>query len=179
MKPIRVLSYLAPSIPEEFFELLVGRIASRVGVPARLDFERRVSGPTPDSDPFAADLTDLAFVCAPSYPLLRKAGSPVALLPIAPVFADPRADGRPVYFSDVIVRSGHPARRFEELRGGVWAYNDRQSRSGWQNMLARLLEMGHAGDPGSFFRELLHAGSHLRSVELVEAGDADAAAIDS
>jgi phosphonate transport system substrate-binding protein len=153
MKPLRVLSYLAPSIPEELFELLVERIALRVGVSATLEFERSVSGPTPESDPFATDLADLAFVCAPSYPLLREAGSPVALLPVAPVFADPRADGRPVYFSDVIVRSGHPARRFEQLRGGVWAYNDRLSRSGWQNMLARLAEIGHDGDPESFLED--------------------------
>jgi phosphonate transport system substrate-binding protein len=179
VKPLRLLSYLAPSIPEELFALLAQTIESRAGVPVTLEFETRVSGPAPDSDPFAANRADLAFVCAPSYPLLKNAGSPVALLPVALVFADPRAAGRPVYFSDVVVNVGHPALRFEELRGSIWSYNDRYSRSGWQNMLAKLLEIGHAGAPDAFFRRLVQAGSHVRSLELVAAGQADAAAIDS
>jgi phosphonate transport system substrate-binding protein len=181
VRPVRALrlrSYLAPSIPAELFELLARWIEAATAIPVLLEFETRISGPTPDADPFAEDRADVAFVCAPSYPLLRQAGSPVVLLPLAPVFADSRARDRPVYFSDVIVRSEHPARRFDELRGTVWAYNDRQSRSGWQNMLARLAQI-HAGGPDSFFRDLLHAGSHLASIEQVVSGHADAASIDS
>jgi ABC-type phosphate/phosphonate transport system substrate-binding protein len=179
VKTLRVLSYLAPSIPEDLFVLAARTLESRLGLAVGLAFETRVSGPSPDSDPFASDRADLAFVCAPSYPLLKEAGSPVELLPVAPVFADPRLDGRPVYFADVLVRAGHPARSFHDLRGAVWSYNDRYSRSGWQTMLARLEELGHAGGPEFFFGSLVRAGSHLRSLELVSSGQADAAAIDS
>ena len=179
MAPLRLLSYLAPSLPDELFELIASELARRTGGPVSLDFERRVSGPTPEDDPFREERADLAFVCAPSYPLLREAGSPVALLPAAPVFADPRAQGRPVYFSDVVVSAGHPARRFEELSGAIWCYNDRRSRSGWQNMLARLADLGHAGGPEAFFGTLVQSGAHVRSLEMVAAGEADAAAIDS
>lgn len=179
MKPLRVLSYLAPSIPEELFELLAGELQAATGAPVDLAFETRVSGPSPEDDPFAARRADLAFVCAPSYPALREAGSPVVLLPAAPVFDDPRAAGRPVYYSDVVVRSDRAAARFEDLAGRVWAYNDRRSRSGWLNMLARLAEIGHAGSPEEFFTGLVPSGSHLRSLELVAGGSADAAAIDS
>ncbi len=179
MRPLRLLSYLAPSIPEGLFELVAASLRARIGVPVALDFETRVSGPAPDSDPFASGRADLAFVCAPSYALLKEAGSPVELLPVAPVFVDPRVEGQPVYFSDVVVRTGHPARRFEELAGGVWSYNDRYSRSGWQKMLDRLAEIGHAGGPERFFGCLLQAGSHLRSIEFVAGAKADAAAIDS
>ncbi|MGE5276827.1 MAG: phosphate/phosphite/phosphonate ABC transporter substrate-binding protein [Acidobacteriota bacterium] len=179
MRPLRLLSYLAPSIPEGLFELVADAFRARIGVPVRLAFETSVSGPAPESDPFAQDRADVAFVCSPSYPLLKRAGSPVTLLPAAPVFEDPRAGGRPVYFADVVVREGHPAQTFEKLSGGVWAFNDRYSRSGWQTMLARLVEIGHAGPPETFFSGLLHAGSHLRSLSLVASGSADAASIDS
>lgn len=179
MKSLRILSYLAPSIPEALFELIATEISAATGTPVELAFETRVSGPSPEDDPFAAGRADLAFVCAPSYPALRDSGSPVVLLPAAPVFDDPRAAGRPVYYSDVVVRISHAASRFEDLAGGVWSYNDRRSRSGWLNMLARLAEIGHAGPPEEFFAALVPAGSHLRSLELIAGGAADAAAIDS
>jgi ABC-type phosphate/phosphonate transport system substrate-binding protein len=63
-------------------------------------------------------------------------------------------------------------RSFDDLRGGRWAYNDRNSRSGWFSMIER------AGG-AEFFSSLLHAGSHLRSLDTVAGGRADAAAIDS
>jgi phosphonate transport system substrate-binding protein len=71
-----------------------------------------------------------------------------------------------------VVPASSPARTFDDLRGGTWSYNDRNSKSGWFSMLER------AGSE-SFFRRLVHAGSHLRSLELVLSGAADAAAIDS
>jgi phosphonate transport system substrate-binding protein len=179
VRPLRVLSYLAPSIPAELFEVLAEELETATGSPVELSFETGVSGPSPEDDPFAAERADLAFVCAPSYVALKEAGSPVTLLPAAPVFDDPRAQGLPVYYSDVVVRSDRAAARFEDLGGAVWAYNDRRSRSGWLNMLARLAEIGHAGSPEEFFTGLVPAGSHLRSLELVAGGSADAAAIDS
>jgi len=176
---LRVLSYLAPSIPEELFRVLAETIEAATRMTVELAFETRVSGPSPEDDPFAGHRADLAFVCAPSYPALKEVGSPVALLPVAPVFDDPRAEGRPVYYSDVVVRPDRAASRFEELAGAVWSYNDRRSRSGWLNMLARLAEIGHTGSPEEFFAALIPAGSHLRSLELVADGVADVAAIDS
>jgi len=176
---LRLLSYLAPSIPEDLFQLVAASLEARLGMPVTLEFETRVSGPAPDADPFSENRADLAFVCGPSYALLKDAGSPVVLLPVAPVFADSRAEGRPVYFSDVVVRVNQPARSFPELAGGIWSYNDRSSRSGWLKMLEKLAEIGHRAGPESFFGGLVQAGSHLSSIELVVSGQADAAAIDS
>jgi phosphonate transport system substrate-binding protein len=177
--PLRVLSYLAPSIPEGYFQLVAEHLRGRTGVAVALDFETSVSGPTPETDPFASGRADIAFVCGPSYAELKAAGSAVEILPAAPVPDDPRAEGRAVYFSDVIVRRGSAATRFEDLRGSVWAYNDQVSLSGWYAMLARLAEVSPGEQPASFFRGLSHSGSHLRSIELVASGEADAAAIDS
>jgi hypothetical protein len=70
--PLRVLSYLAPSIPEGYFELIAEQLRSRTGVAIALDFEASLSGPTPETDPFASGRADVAFVCGPSdYAMLQ------------------------------------------------------------------------------------------------------------
>ena len=176
--PLRLLSYLAPSIPEGLFELAAEAIASRTGQRVVVDFEASVSGPVPETDPFAAGRADAAFVCGPSYALLRSAGAPVEIVPAAAVFDDPRNGGKPVYFSDVVVRRGHPARVLEDLRGAVWTYNDRQSLSGWQRMLARLEQLRFDA-PERFFSRVVESGAHVRSIDLVARGEADVSAVDS
>jgi phosphonate transport system substrate-binding protein len=176
--PLRILSYLAPSLPEGLFELVAEAIASRTGGRVTVDFETSVSGPVPETDPFASGRADAAFVCGPSYALLRSAGAPVEIVPAAPVFDDPRNAGRPVYFSDVVVRRDHPARALEDLRGAVWTYNDRQSLSGWHRMLNRL-EAAGLGAPEHFFSRLLPSGAHVRSIDLVSRSEADVSAVDS
>jgi ABC-type phosphate/phosphonate transport system substrate-binding protein len=89
--------------------------------------------------------------------------------------ADHRAEGKPVYFADVVVSASSPVRRFADLRGARWAYNDRNSKSGWFSMAERCAPQS----PEEFFGELIASGSHLRSLELVAGGRADVAAIDS
>src|SRR6266542_2671460 len=55
------------------------------------------------------------------------------------------------------------------------SFNDRNSRSGWFAMLERIAPRR----PEEFFSEVIAAGSHLRSLELVASGAAGAAAVDS
>lgn len=179
MEKIRLLTYLAPSIPSGLFELVAEEIEARTGVAVALDFETAVSGPTPDDDPFAQDRADLAFVCGPSLALLRAAGRPVEIVAAAPVFDDPRNGGRPVYFSDVVVRRDHPAGELADLRGSVWTYNDRRSLSGWFRMLSKLEALGFGRDPDAFFARVVPSGSHLASIDLVARGEADVSAVDS
>src|SRR5439155_12224403 len=126
---------------------------------ATLEFNDAISGPLPgDDEPFTTGRADIGFVCSPTYRWLRPM---VELLPL-PVPTDPRAGSRPVYFGDVIARKG--VQRLDDLRGGVWAYNDRNSRSGWFSMLERVGE--------SFFSRCIHSGSHLQSIEIVQSGAA-------
>jgi phosphonate transport system substrate-binding protein len=49
----------------------------------------------------------------------------------APVMSDPRYGGKPVYYSDVVVRADSSFRSFEDLRGVRWAYNEPGSHSGY------------------------------------------------
>jgi ABC-type phosphate/phosphonate transport system substrate-binding protein len=172
---LRLISYLSPSIPAELYELIARDLAEQCGVATDLTFEERISGPLAgDDDPFAAGAVDVGFVCSPSFRFFNRTGRAVELLPL-PVPADHRAEGKPVYFADVVVSASSPARTFAELRGARWAYNDRNSKSGWFSMAERCAPLR----PEDFFGELIASGSHLRSLELVASGDADAAAIDS
>jgi len=162
VKSLHIISYLSPSIPADFFRAIAADLE------ATIEFNEEISGPLMgDEEPFTSGRADVGFVCSPTYRWLRHR---VELLPL-PVPVDSRANGRPLYFGDVIVRADSPLGSFEELRGRSWAYNDRNSRSGWFAMLER------AGE--GFFSKYVHSGSHLRSMEMVRAGRIDAAAIDS
>jgi len=164
---LRLVTYLSPSIPAELFHL----IAADIG--ASVSFEEAISGPQPgDEEPFTRGAADVGFICAPSFRFLNAEERTVELLPL-PVPVDPRANGEPVYFADVVVRADSTARSLDELRGLRWAYNDRNSKSGWFSLLERC------GEPDAFFSAVVASGSHLRSLEMVARGEADAAAIDS
>ena len=175
---LRFLSYLSPGIPRAFFEAVVEYVRQALGQRASLSVESRVSGPIKGSeDPFSGGEADVGFMCTPSLLwLLEHKPPPVELLPAAPVFQDDRAPGRPVYFSELVVRRDSPARSFLDLRGSSWAYNDPCSLSGYFNLLKKLSEMG---TDESFFGQTWCSGSHLNSMEMIVSGEVDAATIDS
>ncbi len=115
---------------------------------------------------------DLAFICGLPYTLRAERLEPLA----APVQAGARYGGRPVYYSDVVVRSESHYTRFEELRGARWAYNEPGSLSGYAVARAHLAAIGA---PAGFFGRAVESGAHRESLRMVLAGEADAAAIDS
>ena len=175
---LRVLSYLAPSLPERLFLLLAEHLQQELGLPVTTRFDTATSGPPVGGpNPLRRGEADLAFMCAPSYLRLRSEWPPVVeLVPAAPLFDDPRNGGRPVYFTHVVVRQDHPARHFGDLRRGCWAYNDDVSLSGWYCL---LIELARGGESRDFFSSLVQSGSHLASLRLVARGEASAAAVDS
>jgi phosphonate transport system substrate-binding protein len=176
---IRFITYLSPSIPQELFETITDHVRRTLGCERiSLRVETLISGPEKGSeDPFSRDEADVGFMCSPSFVWLRESRSPPAeLLGVAPVFEDARASGRPVYFCDVVVRRDAPIRSFAGLRGRSWAYNDVCSLSGYYSLLNRLAEVGA---DESFFGRMFRSGSHLKSMEAIIGGEADAAAIDS
>jgi phosphonate transport system substrate-binding protein len=118
----------------------------------------------------------VGFLCAPPMLWLRERRPPaVELVPAAFCFDDPRAAGAPLYFSDVIVPATSTALRFADLRGGVWAYNDLCSLSGFYCLVRKLASLGG----GRFFAATRASGSHLASIDWVARGLVDGAAIDS
>ncbi|HEX6885861.1 MAG TPA: PhnD/SsuA/transferrin family substrate-binding protein [Planctomycetota bacterium] len=175
---LRLLTYLAPGLPLALFRTCADALGRALGLRARLASERSRSAPAPgEPDPFRAGTADLGFLCAPGYLWLAETEPPaVALVPAAFVFDDPRARGRPVYFADLVVRAGAPARTLADLRGARWAYNDPCSLSGYFSVLAELERRGAGPD---FFASAQAVGSHHAALAAVEEGAADCAAIDS
>jgi phosphonate transport system substrate-binding protein len=176
-RQLRVITYLAPSIPTRFFRAIADYLGNRLGADVQLIVEPRVSGPRVYDNPFETGDVDIGFMCAPSLVALHELDpASLELLPAAPVFDDKRGEGRPVYFSDVVVHGDSDIERFEDLRGRALAYNDPRSLSGWYGVLERLRELNVGSE---FFSSTVAAGSHLESLRLVIERRVAAAAIDS
>ena len=144
-----------------------------------LQIETHHSGPPRGlPDPFTEGALDVGFFCAPPYIWLQERPEPpVELVPFGLVFEDSRnGAGRPVYFSDIVVRKDHPARSFADLVNARWGYNDRESLSGYYSVVQTAAE--HGAD-ATFLGRLHDMGSHLASLRGLRRGVIDAAAIDS
>jgi phosphonate transport system substrate-binding protein len=162
---LRVASCLAPHL-----SWLYRFLATRLG-----DYVGRSSEFIEDASYERLGEVDIVFVCSLAYvehAAICRRFEPIA----APVPAGARYGGRPVYYSDVIVRRDSGLRSFADLRGRTWAYNEKLSQSGYgitRYHLARL------GETGGYFGGVIEAGRHERAISLVASGAADAAAIDS
>ena len=86
-----------------------------------------------------------------------------------------RPDGVPTHCSFLITQAESPYFVLEHLRGKRFVMNGADSNSGMN--LARRMLAPWARD-GRFFDEVTVSGSHLRSMEMVASGLADAATID-
>ena len=167
-RPLRVASHLAPSVLPAY-ALVARRIGERLARPAELivaaDYQR-----------CGADLDEVCFVCSIPYVLLADAAA-IAMAPIAaPVLVGRRYGGRPVYFSEVVVRADSPYRSFGDLAGTAWAYNEPFSHSGFMVALHRLAT---SGLDASFIGKWVETGFHDDALRAVIDGRAEWAAIDS
>jgi phosphonate transport system substrate-binding protein len=124
---------------------------------------------------FDAGEAQVCWLCGPPYVWRKDAGASIELL-AAPVMAAARYQGRPEYFSDVIVRAESPHQDFADLRGLTWAINERSSHSGYFVTRQHLAQLGIRG---GFFGDVVESGAHQRSLELLLGGRIDATAIDS
>lgn len=168
---LRCATWLAPGLPLELFETVSSAVALALDTEATLVSYTDASGPDPDDDPFARDEIDLGFICTPSYRRLES----VRLVGAAPVFDDPRNNGQPVYFSELVVRDGITASSLIDLRGTRIGYNDPQSMSGRVALSTRMAEL----ELDESFATLVPTGGHRESLRLLAAGEIDAAPIDS
>jgi phosphonate transport system substrate-binding protein len=165
---LRFATFLAPSLLP-VYRLLADRVGQRL--------DRRVELVVGSSfDQFQRGEADLGVICGLPYVWLADRRPPPVEPLAAPVLSGARYAGRPVYYSDVIVRHDSPVTSLEALGGRSWAYNDPASHSGYTVTLYSLVTMG--ARPG-FLGPVLQAGFHQRAIRLVHAGTVDAAAIDS
>jgi phosphonate transport system substrate-binding protein len=165
---IRFATFLAPQLYRTY-EHIARYVGGKVGYPTDLTVGRAF-------EDFGAGRVDVGFICG--LPYVHLADSPVSAVELlaAPVLQGERYRQRPVYFSDVIVRSDSPYTSFDDLGGCTWAYNEPRSHSGYNLVCSSLLERGKTLH---YFGTMIKTGSHQRSLQLVLEGQADATAIDS
>lgn len=123
-------------------------------------------------DQFSSGDLDGGFICGLPYVHL----APKVELLAAPILQGARYGGRPIYFSDVIVRADSPFHSFGELRGKSWSYNEPMSHSGYNVVRHKLIELG---ETAGFFGRVIQAGWHQTSIQWVAEGKVDASAIDT
>ncbi len=118
----------------------------------------------------------VAWICGLPYVLRADRPHPQIELLAAPVMQDARYEDRPVYYSDVVVRRDSEFRTFADLRGASWAYNEPGSHSGYNVVRYHLAVVGAAS---GYFGEVIEAGAHQVSLQMILEGRIDASAIDS
>jgi len=88
----------------------------------------------------------------------------------------PLFNGRPTYHSVVLTHERRTETRLIDFRGGVLAYSDRRSNSGF--LAPGVALKRHGIDINEYFRLMLNAGNHEGSLEALVSGLADVAAVD-
>jgi len=162
---------MAPGFPHSLFQRLAEVIDAQVS------FDEERSGPEPGDDPFTDGSTDLGWICSTSYIDLatRSAEPSVQLTGVAWVPDDPDANGRPVYFGDIITRADSGIETFDDLAGCQIGCNDEVSLSGHHAIRWAIRDQGHS----TSFAELVFTGGHHTSIDQVLSGQLDAAVVDS
>ncbi len=144
---------------------LLAAVMARAGVAMQV-----VDHPHPATLRDLWDRPDLgcAFMCGG--PLAREPDARPVLA--APVPAD---EAGPAYHAVFVVAAGSPYRQVQDCFGARWAFNARDSHSGWTMPRAHLAALGAP----AFAQEVGPFGPHQRAAAAVAAGAADLAALDS
>jgi phosphonate transport system substrate-binding protein len=168
MERLRFGTYLAPNVMP-VYELVTEEVGRRLGIETDLVVETSY-------DSCERDENEVCFVCSLPYVTFERRGLDLAVPVAAPVLIGDRYEGRPVYFSDVIVARDSDVGSFLDLRGRSWAYNEPLSHSGYGITRFHLLQ---AGETHGFFGTVIEAGFHEEAIRMVAAGEVDGSAIDS
>jgi phosphonate transport system substrate-binding protein len=160
-------------IAEPFCAELVDFISAESGLPC--EFVNAISWQERERLLLRGEI-HVCWICGLAYIRERNRANRVVDLLVGPVWRHSRYFAKPVYYSDVIVRSDTSFYAFEDLRGHTWAYNEPSSHSGFNIMQYYLAMHGLDED---FFRRRVESGSHRNSLQMVLQRSVDTAAIDS
>jgi len=112
---------------------------------------------------------DLAFICSGPYVRAKKEfGVELLAVPVP---------SKTKYRSLIIVKKDAPFKTLKDLKGKTFAYTDPDSNTGCTVPMYMLAKLGE--DPDSFFGKVVFTRSHDNSVEAVNKGLVDGAAVDS
>ena len=115
----------------------------------------------------------LLFGQACEYPLAESFADSVRLI-ATPRYTAPGCEGAR-YRSAILVRAKDSAESLADLRNRLCVINEASSNSGMNLLRASIAPLANGA---RFFESVLFSGSHLRSVEMLSAGEADVAAVD-
>lgn len=164
---VAVSAIISPQGTVASYQPLLDYLGRRLDRPMQL-VQRRTYAEV--NDLIRRNEVDMAFICTRAYVQGRRAfGMELLAIPVV--------NGQTVYYSMVIVRADHPAQRFEDLRGAIFAFTDPLSTTGYLYPSVLLKRMGESA--ASFFQRTFFTYSHDHAIYAVAEGVADAAAVDS
>jgi len=120
------------------------------------------------NDLLAQGAVDFAFICSGAYIEAKKQNS-IDLL-VAPVI-----DGKVSYKAYIISNKNSNDRSLPDLRGHSFAYSDPLSHTGYNYPLKRIRDLG--ADPSEYFRKTVFTYGHDLSIQMVNRGIIDGAAV--
>ena len=147
---LRFASFLSPILYDTYAHI-TQYVGERLGIPTTLYVGQSLHE-------FATGQADIGFLCGLLYTNMSEP-RPIELL-AAPVVQGKRYDGKPLYYSDVVVRRDSVYDSFDALQGSRWAFNEEASHSGYNIVSYSLLTRGKTFDS---FGSMLKTGSHLAS----------------
>jgi ABC-type phosphate/phosphonate transport system substrate-binding protein len=168
----------SPSIKADWAQLLAW-VLRRAGLPWEvIDYDP----PAPLSVLWERDDLGLAMMCGLPFAqrLNGQASTPARpTLVAAPLPSPARYGGRPVYFTDIVVRADSPYRTLEDTFGGVVGYTLADSMSGGV-ALRRHLESYRTARQARLYRRAVGDLIHARGViDALAAGRIDVGPLDS
>ncbi len=171
---------VAPSVRADWTQLLAW-VLNHAGLPwPVIDYD----APAPLAKLWARDDLGLVMMCGLPFaqqthaPPSAHACRPLTLI-AAPLPSPPRYAGRPVYFTDIVVRADAPYRTLQDTFGGVVGYTLADSMSGGVALHHHLKPFRTAERP-RLYRAALGNLIHARGViEALVAGRIDVGPLDS
>ena len=134
-----------------------------------------LADPYPLEKLWARDDLGCVFMCG--YPWAMLAERPHLLA--APVPSPPRYRGRPIYFTDFVVRADSPYQTLEDTFGGCLAYSAEHSHSGYNAARFHLLDYRRPDRPTLYARLLGPLHRQLPVIDAVIDGRADVGPVDA
>jgi phosphonate transport system substrate-binding protein len=119
---------------------------------------------------------DFGFVCACPDIVAHDDPSPAIEILAGPIIKDARYAGKPIFFSDLIVRNDSSFKSLQDLAGRTYVYNGDLSLAGYIMPRNHLLDLGLTH---GFFGKVLRSGSHEDSIRMVAEGLADGSYVSS
>ncbi|PZX28092.1 ABC transporter permease [Cupriavidus phytorum] len=157
---------------EAAWRALLARVSERAGV--ALPYVEHAA-PAPVSALWARPDCGCVFMCG--YPYASAPDTPQLLA--APVPAQARYDGRPVYFTEFIVRADAPAQSLAQTFGGRLACMLPESNSGYNAPRHYLMRLAPASTQALYRPAAMATPTPREVIEAVLVGDAEVGVVDS